>query len=177
MSELGIIKINQHSLVFNNELFHEAFNECDECLNELIQRRIKPIIVIHAPTQGAYYRTVASPTALTSQTKMIAHWVARLTTAGLTCAQLMIERPYGNHKYGIAQTLKTIQALAALSVIPIVTHNELTWMSGRASAPQQDTADSLAELLNAPVIEPLLTSICEDPKPHLATITAAACPQ
>lgn len=175
MSELGIIKINQHSLVFNNELFHKAFNGCDDCLRALIMRRIKPIIVIHTSTEGADYPAIAAPTALIGQTKMIAHWVAKLTAMGLVSAQLMIEPRYGNDKHGIIPALKTLNALTELGVIPIVIPNTLTWPNEKPGRLQPDMAGTLAQLLNVPIIEPLSTKAWKNTTLNLSTHAPVPC--
>ena len=175
MSELGILKINQHRLVFNNELLHKAFNECDDCLRALIMRRIKPIIVIHTSTEGADYRAIAAPTALIGQTKMVAHWVARLSAAGLVSAQLMIEPRCGNDKHAMIPALKTLHALTALGVIPIIIPNTLTWPNEKPGRLQPDMAGTLAALLNAPTIEPLLTRSWKNTPSNLSIQTPEPC--
>ncbi len=163
MSELGIIKINQHRLVFNNQLVHAALSECDDCVQALIKQRIKPIIVIHASTEGTCHRTVACATALIGQTRVIAHWASRLSAAGLTSAQLMIEPPGRNGKDGLMQPLQTLQALTALGVVPLVIHNKLTWSNEQTCPFQQDVAGTIAELLNASIVEPLSDNTWKKP--------------
>ncbi|NWF14658.1 hypothetical protein HX785_13225 [Pseudomonas reactans] len=154
MREIAILKVDLAALVNNNELQLEGFKHGLEALLKLLAKGMKPVLVVQANNAVQANRTLVSPSALIGQTRVIAQWVAMLGAAHLVGAQLVVERGRSGGDVQLAQTVATLGVLTELGAIPILMHNELTWITGRSNTYGWDLAASLANAFRTTVVEP-----------------------
>lgn len=151
MSEFTILKVTQGELVSGHELQPSIFRDGVQALMKWLALGLKPVVVIQSEQGAAGYRTVASPLVLVGQTRAIAHWVCLLSKSNILSAQLVVERCKDGTDHRLLQTVATIKTLTDLGVIPVLIHNELTWVTGRSNDAQWDIAERLAISLNATI--------------------------
>jgi len=154
VSEFAVLKLNLREVVNRDKLQLANVRHGIATLLNMLARGLKPIVVIQAEQGETLYRTVASPAALIGQTRLIAHWVAVLEDHNIMSAQLVVERCREGSDRQLVQTLATIRTLTDRGVIPLLIHNELTWVTGRSEDRQWDIAECLADKLRATIEAP-----------------------
>ncbi|WP_421526480.1 hypothetical protein [Pseudomonas yamanorum] len=154
MSEFAILKITQGELTNRHELQSALFRQAIETLLKMLARGVKPVVVIQAEPGAAMYCMGRAPAALIEQTRLIAQWVAVFSESNILSAQLVVERCRDGTDRQLLHALSTIRTLADLGVIPVLIHNQLTWLTGRAEEGQWDIAECLADRLRATIEAP-----------------------